>query len=97
MTQKAGLEAREKYSTESNIEHAVHDLEGLFDSQDAVDGGDKFDLIILRVSRVTPVTKNVVVNAQKVLADKGYLIVVQDSSLTSESSIFVLFAFLISY
>ena len=89
VTQKAGLEARERYSTESNIEHAVHDLEVPFGGKDAVEDEDededKFDLVILRVSHVTPATKILLMSARRVLADKGYLIVVQDFSLAIEA------------
>ena len=88
-SQKAGLEARERYSAEGNIEHVVHDVQGPFGSEDAVKGSDKFDVLILKVSHVATVLESVLKSARNVLSSKGYLILVQDPNTSSEHSTFV--------
>ena len=85
---KAGLEARERYSAEGNMEHAVHDVQGLFGSEDAVEGSDKFDVLILKISHVTTDSKSVLESARNVLSSKGYLILVQDPDMFSGHSLF---------
>ena len=89
-SQKAGLEARERYSAEGSIEYVVHDLEGPFGGKDAVEDGDKFDVAILKVSHATTVLKGIMDSARKVLTKKGYLILVQDSNMSSQNGLFVL-------
>lgn len=92
-SQEAGLKAREKYSTESNIEYVVHDVQDPFGSQDVVEGGsDKFDALMLRISHVTTALKRVLESARKVLRSKGYLILLQDFNMVSEHGLFVLVA-----
>lgn len=92
-SQEAGLKAREKYSTESNIEYVVHDVQDPFASQDVVEGGsDKFDVLMLRISHVTTALKSVLESARKVLRSKGYLILLQGFNMVSEHSLFVLVA-----
>lgn len=88
-SQKAGLEARERYSAEGNIEYVVHDVEGPFGGKDVVEDGDKFDVVILKVSHVTTALKGVLESARKVLTKKGYLIMVQDSTMSSQNGLFV--------
>tara|TARA_R110002003_G_scaffold232_10_gene16791 strand:- start:11320 stop:17916 length:6597 start_codon:yes stop_codon:yes gene_type:complete len=77
-SQNAGLEAREKYSTESNIEHAVHETDALFA------GEDRFDLIILRVAEVTSALRGVLESARGVLTEHGYVAVLHDAEWSSQ-------------
>ena len=88
-SQKAGLDARVRYSAEGTIEHVVHDVEGPFGGRDAVEDRDKFDFVILKVSHVTTALNGVLKSARKVLTKKGYLMLVQDSSLSSQNGLFV--------
>ena len=88
-SQKAGLQARERYFAEGAMEHVVHDVQGPFGSEDAVKGSDKFDILILKVSHAMSVPKSVLENARKVLFSKGYLILVQDPNMSPEHSVFI--------
>lgn len=88
-SQKIGIEARERYSAEDNIDHAVHDAEAPFGSEDPVKSSDKFDVLILKVSHVTTDVKCVLESVRNVLFSKGFLIVVQDPNVSSENSLFI--------
>ncbi|KAI1381948.1 putative polyketide synthase [Hypoxylon crocopeplum] len=79
-SQKAGLEAREKYATEGNIEHAVHNGEQPFGVEGVV---DKFDVVILKVSHVTTALDEVLEGARTALTQKGCLILVQNTDKSS--------------
>lgn len=87
-SQKAGLETRERYSAEGNIEHVVLNAQGLFGSEDAMDISDKFDILILKVSRITTELESVLESARNKLSNMSYLIVVQDPNLSFEQSLF---------
>lgn len=88
-SQKTGLEAREKYSAEGSIEYVVHDVEGLWDSEDAVEDKDKFDIVIFKVLHITPSLKYILESAKNVLTEKGYLILVQDCTVSIHNGLFV--------
>jgi acyl transferase domain-containing protein len=49
-SQMAGMEARRRYTTESNIEYALHDPSQPFEELNPEDEEEKCDLVLLRVS-----------------------------------------------
>ena len=81
-SQNAGFSAREKYSAEGNIEYAVHDADGPFSTADTA---DRFDVIIVKTTHPTTSLKNILDGAQSLVTDKGYLILVDDGTKTSQN------------
>ncbi|CAG5139713.1 uncharacterized protein ALTATR162_LOCUS550 [Alternaria atra] len=77
-SQKSGLNAREKYASEANIEHVVHDANAIFA------GGDKFDLVILKISEVTSHLQDVLKSARGALTDNGYIAVLHSAEWSSQ-------------
>lgn len=78
-SEKDGLDARERYAYESNIQYSVHDLEKPFDS------GDKFDLIVVTLSEVTADLGDLLSEASKILTESGYLVVLSDPEIAFPS------------
>lgn len=72
------LELREKYSTEANVTHVVHESDCITAGVDGDDEDDKIDVVILRAPAITPDLVKAVEGARQAIADGGYLIVVKD-------------------
>ncbi|KAI1773059.1 putative polyketide synthase [Hypoxylon cercidicola] len=77
-SQRAGLDAREKYAKESNINFAVHSADEPFAGIEQVDAQEKFDIVLLRTSHFASAARDTLSHAHSVLTDHGYLIVVGD-------------------
>jgi hypothetical protein len=73
-SQKAGLEAQERYVAEGNIEYLVHDDEqGPFGPE--TDDAEKFDVVIIKVSDVKETLSIILEGVRSILSQKGYVIV----------------------
>jgi hypothetical protein len=88
-SQAAGLQAREAYSAEGNIEYVVHDADAPFG------GENKYDVVILKASHITADMNSVLESARGALAENGYVTVLHDSDLSSQYGLFSLYCFLI--
>ncbi|KAH9983886.1 KR domain-containing protein [Xylariaceae sp. FL0662B] len=75
---KASLEMRERYASEANVEHVVHEVDKLFATVEDKDG-DKFDVVLIRASSMTTVLSAALEEARKVVAEGGYLLVVEEA------------------
>ena len=81
-SQKAGLEARERYAHRENIEYVVND-DSLGLGKD--NGVETFDLVILKVSHGEEVLKSVLQRVQNLLTKNGYLVIlVQNNVLVDD-------------
>lgn len=82
-THKASLELREKYSTEANVSHVVHEVDRITDS---INDDENFDVVVLRASTVTTGLINALEGARQVVADNGYLLVIKDDVTHSSAN-----------
>jgi hypothetical protein len=64
-SQDAGLQAREAYSAEGNIDYVVHDADAPFG------GENKYDIVILKASHITADMNSVLESARGALAENG--------------------------
>ncbi|KAK9445239.1 Beta-ketoacyl synthase [Metarhizium brunneum] len=75
---KASLELREKYTSETNVTHVVHEADCVTAS---VADDEKFDIVILRASTITTALVKALEGARQAVADAGYLLVLNDDAV----------------